>query len=322
MLCVRCSHPLSPHADRCVRCFALNPPRGAPRPSFDVSSDPPARGGLSIESNPAKPVAFSFDSEPPESGTLRAPRTEPAPFVARAPAPAAFVARAPANAPPYGLRPSPAKPSPPTEPFARPRNLPLPFPPAVSEPVFPAPKRAAPVISTPIAPAISSPEVDDEELDIVEEPEVAAPVRSEPEVRGAVRASGASRLMAWAVDSALLSALVAAQVLLTARFTGHDWLDLALSRPLLPFWMVLTACDALACSWLFAAMGRTPGMALLGQRLRTLDGEAPTPGEALKRALLSLLSAAPALFGFSFALFDSRCQTLHDKLTGCIVTVD
>jgi uncharacterized RDD family membrane protein YckC len=305
VLCVRCSHPLSPNADRCLRCFALNPPRGAPRPSFDLSSDPPARKGLSIESDPAKPAAFSFDSEPPKSGVVRAPRTEPAPFVARTQA---------------------------TEPFARPRNLPLPFPPAVSEPVpAPAPARAAPVISTPIAPAISAPELfDDEDLDIVEEPEATrvgsepepAPVRSAPEVRGALRASGASRLAAWAVDSALLSALVAAQVLLTARFTGHDWLDLALSRPLLPFWIVLTAIDALACSWLFAAMGRTPGMALLGQRLRTLDGEAPTPGAALQRALLSLLSALPAFFGFSFALFDSRCQTLHDKLTGCIVTVD
>jgi hypothetical protein len=312
MLCVRCSHPLSPPADRCLRCFALNPPRGAPRPSFDLSSDPPARKGLSIESDPARPAAFAFDSEPPSSGMLRAPRTEPAPFVARTPP----------SAPPHGLRPPPAKPSP-TEPFAKPRNLPLPFPPAVSEPVLsPAPARAAPVISTPIAPAISSSELfDDEDLDIVEEPEP-APVRSEPEARGAVRASGAARLAAWAVDSALLFTLVAAQVLLTARFTGHDWLDLALSRPLLPFWIVLTACDALACSWLFAAMGRTPGMALLGQRLRTLDGEAPTPGAALQRAVLSLLSAAPAFFGFSFALFDSRCQTLHDKLTGCIVTVD
>src|ERR1700686_328925 len=32
MLCTRCSHPLKPRADRCVRCFALTPQNGAQPP--------------------------------------------------------------------------------------------------------------------------------------------------------------------------------------------------------------------------------------------------------------------------------------------------
>jgi len=39
MLCQRCSHPLPPLADRCLRCFALNPRE--PGPAFSIDSDPP-----------------------------------------------------------------------------------------------------------------------------------------------------------------------------------------------------------------------------------------------------------------------------------------
>ncbi len=40
MLCQRCSHPLPPLADRCLRCFALNPRE--PGAAFSIESDPPA----------------------------------------------------------------------------------------------------------------------------------------------------------------------------------------------------------------------------------------------------------------------------------------
>ncbi len=62
MLCVRCSHPLPPRADRCVRCFALN-------------------------RLPADALAFSFDDEPvpipnSNSGSASKPRRKPAsPFL-------------------------------------------------------------------------------------------------------------------------------------------------------------------------------------------------------------------------------------------------
>jgi len=44
MLCQRCSHPLPPLADRCLRCFALNPRE--PGPAFPIDSDPPAPAPL------------------------------------------------------------------------------------------------------------------------------------------------------------------------------------------------------------------------------------------------------------------------------------
>src|SRR5471030_991374 len=285
MLCVRCSHPLSLRADRCVRCFALNPP------------SEPVTLGAALQQPEPEPMDFGFDSEPPQSGSFRISREVSAPFLARAipdtdPDPIELTL-------PNTVRVAPPPPvAPPTTPFARPRkpaNLSLPFD---SAPVASAPPPALPA-SAPAAAAAK------------------ARLRT-----AAVRASGGSRLAAWSIDFGLLFLLACTQILLAARLTNHDWLDLALSRPLFPFWMVSLAYDAIACSWLFAAAGRTPGMLVLRQQLHTLDGGLPTQGEALQRALLSLLSAAPALFGFSFALFDSRGQTLHDKLCGCIVTID
>lgn len=338
MLCVRCSHPLPPRADRCVRCFALNPPQAvAPPRGVDVRSEPPGKARFDIDSAPARvdsgPAGLSIESDPPpQSGSFRIARSEPAPFVSRQ-----RVASRPANlelpfsgtaskgtveaftnllSTPFEDGPAsevtrrePDRPAAATAPAASPAAAPAARAAIISQPVarsqaggapgpMPSSQVSSAPVSVPVAPVVTS-----------------AP----PHV---LRASGASRLGAWCIDGALLALLAAAQIVLVAAFTHHDFFDLALSRPLFPFWVVLTACDALACSWLFAAMGRTPGMAMLGQHLRTLDGELPTPSEALQRALLSLLSAAPALFGFSFALFDSRGQTLHDKLCGCIVTVD
>ena len=317
MLCVRCSHPLPSRADRCLRCFALNPPSepmalGAPLQEqatepmgFDLTSEPPPRVAMSIESDPPEAPAISMG---PQSGSFRIARETSAPFLARA--------VSDTDPDPVELTmPDPARVAPRTVPFAKPKNLSLPFldQPAVS--VAPA------IVSEPLV--ISEPEVISSEPVVFAEavtPAKAVPVAA-PRA-AAVRASGGSRLAAWAIDGSLLAFLASLQILLAAWLTNHDWIDLALSRPLFPFWLVLVACDAITCSWLFAAAGRTPGMLALHQRLRTLDGGLPTPGDALQRALLSLLSAAPALFGFSFALFDSRGQTLHDKLCGCIVTVD
>jgi uncharacterized RDD family membrane protein YckC/ribosomal protein L40E len=302
MLCVRCSHPLPPRADRCVRCFALNPPQAAaPRAALgiDLTSDPPsamsAPGGLSIESEPPPPAQLSISSAPPTSGRFQFVRTEPPPLRVQ-PEPTAREQMAAAD-------------DAETRPFASPRNLELPFvTPRPAQDEIPA------AVSTPVAPAISVPSS-------APGLEAENPAASLP-ATGPAFARAGSRLAAWSIDFGLLFLLLCGQILLTAVSTRHGFLDLVLSRPLLPFWIVLGACDALTCSWLFAALGRTPGMAFQRQRLLTLGGSRPTPGAALQRALLSLLSAAPALFGFSLALFDARGQTLHDKLCGCIVTID
>ena len=60
MQCVRCQHELPPRADRCVRCFALNPRNASTLPWTGIPRHPP------------RPVPVSFDdarelrTEPPE----------------------------------------------------------------------------------------------------------------------------------------------------------------------------------------------------------------------------------------------------------------
>ncbi len=161
------------------------------------------------------------------------------------------------------------------------------------------------------------------ELKPAPEPEpIPEPKRApEPEPRRtSLRAGPLSRLLAWSIDAALLCALLAAHLYGATLLVDTPYPLEALSSQL-PLWAALAACLAVAYSWLFTALSaRTPGMALAGQRLETLRGGAPGPAAALVRALLSLLSA-PGVFGFLLALFDSRGQTLHDKLCGCVVVI-
>src|SRR2546425_5143802 len=66
MQCVRCSHPLPPRADRCLRCFALNPDNA---PLHDFGPIRPVK--VELKSDPApRPVAVSFSDEPVELGDI------------------------------------------------------------------------------------------------------------------------------------------------------------------------------------------------------------------------------------------------------------
>lgn len=141
--------------------------------------------------------------------------------------------------------------------------------------------------------------------------------------RAGVRASALRRIAGWCVDSSLLAAVLAAHAFAAGRLTDSTryWLDFLLSAPLL--WGSLAACHAVAWSWLFVALcGRTPGMAVTGQRLQSLRGGSPRPLTAFVRAAFAVASACAGLFGFVLALFDRRGQTLHDKLCRCVAIVD
>jgi resuscitation-promoting factor RpfA len=89
----------------------------------------------------------------------------------------------------------------------------------------------------------------------------------------------------------------------------------------LPPAVVLGALLAVVYSSVFAFLwgGRSPGRWLFGICLVDKRGQAPAPGRALARALLSLFSFALFLAGFWLSLFDRRGQTLHDKLTRTFV---
>src|SRR5213082_625137 len=107
MQCVRCSHPLPSRADRCVRCFALNP-QNAPGPlAMPVNDSGPARPVRIRISEPApKPVAVSFSDEPVELGdidiedAITEPESAPPSVPALAPTPATTPPPPPAAAPP------------------------------------------------------------------------------------------------------------------------------------------------------------------------------------------------------------------------------
>jgi len=129
-------------------------------------------------------------------------------------------------------------------------------------------------------------------------------------------------LAGWTIDLAGIAAWLLLHVVVATRFAvGPSLSEAVLVAPAL--WLGTGAVLALAWSWIFIALwGRTPGMALTGQRLRTLDGLAPGPLTAFARAVLSLISTSLGLSGFVLALFDPRGQTLHDKLCRCVAGVD
>jgi uncharacterized RDD family membrane protein YckC len=157
---------------------------------------------------------------------------------------------------------------------------------------------------------------------------VAVAFTSEPPAATAVlrrsrgRTSMGRRLLGWGLDLSGVGMLLTIHAVAASRLSAAPSVaELALAAP--ATWMALAAALAVTWSWVFVALwGRTPGMALTGQRLRTLKGTSLGVLTAFARALLSIVSAGLGLFGFVLALFDARGQTLHDKLCRCIAVVD
>ncbi|HZJ56539.1 MAG TPA: RDD family protein [Myxococcaceae bacterium] len=142
------------------------------------------------------------------------------------------------------------------------------------------------------------------------------------------------RITAFLVDGALVGGVLAlyvglAAALITPRgvsssqLTGIDGVMArvhqlnAVLAPCVALALVLGLVYAAAFALLWN--GRTPGRRLLGIRLVDRTGLAPTPGRAITRAALAVVSFIPFLAGFWLALFDRRGQTLHDKLTQTFV---
>ncbi len=303
MLCVRCSHALPPRADRCVRCFALNP-ENRPAPvaiCFDDERTPAPPAPAVTEPDPA-PVLTPRFALPPE------PRPAPAPTTL-APRPASTtLAPRPAST---TLAPRPAS----TTLAPRPASTTL------------APRRAPkPALPFDFEPAFTLGAGLPVELSLDEHPQraPAAPPAppAPPPPRTLSRASAGGLLLAWSMDLALLVAADAACIAASFR-AGHVRYPLDFLRETAPLFGALFVLTAVAYAALLTALcGRTPGMVLAGHHLRRLDGSAPTTSEAMLRAALALPSAALGLFGFALALFDRRGQSLHDKLSGCITVVD
>jgi uncharacterized RDD family membrane protein YckC len=66
--------------------------------------------------------------------------------------------------------------------------------------------------------------------------------------------------------------------------------------------------------------GKTLGKYLTNMKVVTLEnGTVPTFDKALLRALMRVVSETIFYLGFILAFFTPNVQTLHDKLSGCVV---
>jgi uncharacterized RDD family membrane protein YckC len=131
-------------------------------------------------------------------------------------------------------------------------------------------------------------------------------------------AGAISRLLAYLVDALLLVAAATgtiATVALVAQVGGAP-LE-GLSRLLAATYALgLPTVFAAGCTLFWALAGRTPGMALLGLRVVTVDGRPLRWPAALLRAVV--LAYFP--IGAAWLLVDRRRQALHDKLARTAVT--
>jgi uncharacterized RDD family membrane protein YckC len=301
MLCTRCSHPLKPRADRCLRCFALNPqncgqepPKAAGRLDFRIDSPPPsayrASGDLTHAELDSLAGARARRATPGPQLGLSFPRDAPQPRLDAAPEDREDAAEPSFGAAPEG-REDLAPPAAPSKRVGGDASLPLP----ASEDARKGARLALP--------------------------------------------SAGARLASWAVDAGLVLACGALHVVVAAALVGPNalalpgaqpldtWADLLIFGRRLPFfWAALAAAVAFAYSWIFMALGgQTPGMWIAGLRLvrvGRIPGGQVSAARALVRSALALPSLWLGAFGFVLALVDARGQTLHDKLAGCIVIQD
>jgi uncharacterized RDD family membrane protein YckC len=280
MLCQRCSHPLPPLADRCLRCFALNPRE--PGPAFSIESDPPAPPSVQLAGD--QQGGIEWQDAAPE----------------RPPPPPTERFAAPATARPVWT-PLPQSDDPGGEPSTATPTA------SATSPSTPTATLASTLTSTAIpasAPASTS-------------APTSAPARPSPPAQLLAWSVDLALVLVCAslhlgVATALLGGVPG------SAGQGLDLLLRGPRLPAL--WGALCALLAVAYSWLFTALGgRTPGLALAGLRVESQRGGTLTVGEALARAALAIPSAALGLSGFALALVDPRGQTLHDKLCRAVV---
>lgn len=109
-------------------------------------------------------------------------------------------------------------------------------------------------------------------------------------------------------------------VLRASGFEPGQVLSPAALRAATPPLLLLAALLSLGYHTLFHGwFGSTPGKAIAGIEVRTLDGGRPSWGRALVRWLAALVALAPAGAGFAWAIFDRRRRGLADVLSGTVL---
>ena len=144
------------------------------------------------------------------------------------------------------------------------------------------------------------------------------PARAERPIYGGI----ATRALALAADAAVTIVLFTSAV-------GIAALVATLVGGLRPEWLVGAL---LASGWTFvvgtyfvlfwSAAGQTPGMRLLGLRVRGPAGDNPSIGRSLVRLVGLLLAIVPLFAGFLPVLFTERRRGLPDFLASTVVLYD
>ena len=127
------------------------------------------------------------------------------------------------------------------------------------------------------------------------------------------RARFSDRLLAYFADVLLILAGFYATIFALAA--AQPAATASIGRLLLLLWSLIFV---LYHAWFYSGGRRTLGKALLGIRVYSADGEAPTFGQGLGRSLGYMLSGLPLNLGFFWALIGER-RAWHDKLAGTIV---
>jgi uncharacterized RDD family membrane protein YckC len=316
------SDPRPPHAASIPRsplATSPGPPPARQPTSFMAAASavsPPARQSTSYQAPPAaapprQPTSFQSEVTAPNSPMPRPPS---------ATVPAAVPP--PARAPVKSAVPPPTSQSDPTLPDARLSSLGREaVAPAVAAPV------ATPAAQPSTPPAAASSATIETAADLPAEGEVV------PQISIRRVAPLWRRLLAWAVDGALLGGVFAALLSLAAKLVHHgppsrqdglDWAAetvLAYSKLIGPA-LALFAILALTYLALFTVLGgQTPGKRLAGIQVIDSNGHGPLPTRAVLRAILALGSGLLVMMGFLLVIFDRRRQTLHDKLAGTFVVM-
>ena len=124
-----------------------------------------------------------------------------------------------------------------------------------------------------------------------------------------------ARLVAVAIDMAILVVVDAFVVYFTMQICGVTWLDFGIlpKAPLLAFLLVQNGGYLAA----FTAGGQTLGKMVMGIRVVAADEtESLDMGRAILRTLLWLVLAVPAGLGFLTALLSRDHRGLHDRVAG------
>jgi uncharacterized RDD family membrane protein YckC len=126
----------------------------------------------------------------------------------------------------------------------------------------------------------------------------------------------ASRAAGLGVDAFLILAIL-------TIISGFIALITSLVGDLRPAWLaglllglggIVIAAGYLVLFW--STAGQTPGMLLLGSRVRRPSGEPPSVGRSIVRVIGTVISIIPLFAGYIPVLFDARRRGLPDYLAG------